>query len=181
MDSSINSYVASMPKTKGKKQHLKAEDLYAIVVWLEHPPNFASYFAVSNKTSIGKQTSKTIQFKAMAETLSNSSNGKFHLKPRQMRERFMTYKNRYLRAKAYEDSTGAGVTREGEENGIFTLNRKLEVMCPWYEKMKELFKGKANVTPLDTYDSTGGVDDDASSFEEAGDVNVKKKKISTRE
>ncbi|ETN18557.1 hypothetical protein PPTG_04132 [Phytophthora nicotianae INRA-310] len=138
-------------KNRGKasddasKSHLRIEDLYAIVTWLEHPPNFVKCFGTTGKPSVGKQSTKTSGFKEMDNTLFTSSKGKFSLKPHQMRNRFTTYKARYLRTKEYEDSTGAGVTTEDAAKGIHTLKQKLDLMCPWYEKMNDLF---------DSFDST---------------------------
>ncbi|ETN13038.1 hypothetical protein PPTG_09013 [Phytophthora nicotianae INRA-310] len=121
------------------KSHLRTEDLYAIVTWLEHPPNFVKCFGTTGKPSVGKQSTKTSGFKEMANTLFTSSKGKFNLKPHQMRNRFTTYKVRYLQDAA---------------KGIHTLKQKLDFMCPWYEKMNDLFGKKSNVTPLDSFDST---------------------------
>ncbi|KAG1701947.1 hypothetical protein DVH05_010437 [Phytophthora capsici] len=160
---------AKKTPVSGKKTHLRPEDFYSIVVWLEHAPNFAKCFGAIGKTSIGKQSSKTEGFKEMAALLASSSSGKFRLKPNQMRDRFTTYKNRYLRTKEYENSTGAGVTSEDQENGIFTLRQKLNAMCPWYENMDGLFGKKPNITPLDAYDSTQVDEDVAESVTEGNE------------
>ncbi|KAG1711497.1 hypothetical protein DVH05_008749 [Phytophthora capsici] len=135
-----------------KKQHLKTEHLLSVVTWLEHSPNFELCFGVARQTSVGKQSTKTAGFKAMVEAL--AKNTKFVLSPKQMRERFTTLKNRYLRAKAYEDSTGAGIYREDERNGIRTMSQKMASLCTCYDRMDKLFREKANVEPLDAFDST---------------------------
>ncbi|POM64535.1 Hypothetical protein PHPALM_19921 [Phytophthora palmivora] len=127
---------------------------YVPISWLKHTPNFEKCFGTTGKTSVGKQFTKTDGFKSMAAALGKSSKGKFDLKPLQMRSRFATYKTRYTRAKAYEETTGAGVTDEDEANGIYTLQQKLNSMCPWYDKMDGLFGKKSNVAPLDWFDST---------------------------
>ncbi|ETL80947.1 hypothetical protein L917_18607, partial [Phytophthora nicotianae] len=55
---------------------------------------------------------------------------RFDLKPQQMKDRFQTYRACYLKAKAYEASTGAGITAEDESAGVYTMDQKLENMCP---------------------------------------------------
>ncbi|KAG1711954.1 hypothetical protein DVH05_009194 [Phytophthora capsici] len=157
---------AKTMSVKASKTHLRVEDLHVIVGWLEHPPNFAKCFGKAGKTSIGKQSSKSEGFKEMAAALALSSNGKFRLKATQMRDRFATYKNRYIRTKEYESSTGAGVTAEDESNSIFTMKQKLEFMCPWYERMDALFGHKSNVTPLDAFDSSQEIGDVGASVPE---------------
>ncbi|KAG1686417.1 hypothetical protein DVH05_006619 [Phytophthora capsici] len=84
---------------KASKTHLHVEDVHA-VGWIEHPPNFAKRFDKVGKTSIGKQSSKSEGFKEMAAALASSSNGKFRLKTTQMRNRFATYKNHYIRTRS---------------------------------------------------------------------------------
>ncbi|ETI44261.1 hypothetical protein F443_11033 [Phytophthora nicotianae P1569] len=129
---------------KASKTHRRVEDLHAIVCWLEHPPNFTKCFDTTGKTSIGKQSSKSEGFKGMVAALASTSNGKCRLKPNQMRDRFAIYKNRYLRSKEHENTTGTGVTVEDKSYGIFTLTQKLDLMCSWYEWMGSLEKSRTS-------------------------------------
>ncbi|ETI33899.1 hypothetical protein F443_19470 [Phytophthora nicotianae P1569] len=48
---------------------------------------------------------------------------RFDLKPQQMKDRFQTYRACYLKAKAYEASTGAGITAEDESAGVYTMDQ----------------------------------------------------------
>ncbi|ETL90858.1 hypothetical protein L917_10546 [Phytophthora nicotianae] len=116
---------------KASKTHRRVEDLHAIVCWLEHLPNFTKCFDTTGKTSIGKQSSKSEGFKGMVAALASTSNGKCRLKPNQMRDRFAIYKNRYLRSKEHENTTGTGVTVEGKSYGIFTLTQKSDWGVHW--------------------------------------------------
>ncbi|ETP31972.1 hypothetical protein F442_19239 [Phytophthora nicotianae P10297] len=62
-----------------------------------------------------------------------------------MKDLFQTYRACYLKAKAYEASTGAGITAEDEAAGVYTMDQN---------KMDILFGAKTNVAPLSTFDST---------------------------
>ncbi|ETI47817.1 hypothetical protein F441_08063 [Phytophthora nicotianae CJ01A1] len=117
------------------KAHFMKEYLLALVLWLEHPPNFEKCFGMAKKTVVGqKQFSKSDGFRDLVAALKKSSKGRFDLKPQQMKDRIQTYRARYLKAKAYEASTGAGITAEDEAAGVNTMVQKLENMCPWYAK-----------------------------------------------
>ncbi|KAF1779374.1 hypothetical protein GQ600_17604 [Phytophthora cactorum] len=48
----------------------------------------------------------------------------------------------------YEASMGAGITPDDEAAGVYTMDQKLESMCPWYSKMDTLFGAKVNIDPL---------------------------------
>ncbi|EGZ15639.1 hypothetical protein PHYSODRAFT_333862 [Phytophthora sojae] len=90
------------------KEHLRKEDLLAIVLWLEHRPNFEKCFGVSKQTSVGKKpASKSDGFREMAAAL------------QRMKDRFQTYKARFMKAKEYEASTGAGITPDDEAAGVY--------------------------------------------------------------
>ncbi|POM60025.1 LOW QUALITY PROTEIN: hypothetical protein PHPALM_31166 [Phytophthora palmivora] len=110
------------------------------ISWLEHIPNFEKCFGTTGKTSVGKQSTKTDGFKAMAAAVGKSSKGKFDLKPLQMRSRFATYKTRYTRAKAYKETTGAGhQAKKGSTEVISMLHtyarmRNIYSMVPGQKK-----------------------------------------------
>ncbi|KAG6595780.1 uncharacterized protein IUM83_18217 [Phytophthora cinnamomi] len=129
------------------KEHLRKEDFLALILWLERPPNFEKCFGVAKKTSVEKkQSTQSDEFREIAVALKKSSNGRLDLSSHQMKDRFQTDKTRYMKAKEYDASTGAGITPEDEAAGVFTMPQKLEKMCAWYAKMDALFSTKANVS-----------------------------------
>lgn len=66
----------------------------------------------------------------------------------------MTWRKRFTRAKAWRADTGAGVTDKDKQVGIYSVESKLENMCPLFHRMNALIGSKANVTPLAIFDSS---------------------------
>ena len=90
------------------------------------------------------------------------------LTPKQMRERFRTYKLNYIKANKFSQSTGAGVTEADIERGIHTVEDKLDDICPYYEKMDNIFGNMPNVWPLCQWDTQDSDDDEPVNEADAG-------------
>ena len=137
------------PPPSTRAGHLQQEDYLTIASWLDNKANFKSCFGKTEKTTAGQsQLTKNNGFKLLADELKKRSKGRMVLTPKQMRERFRTYKLNYIKANKFSRSTGAGVTEADIERGIHTVEDKLDDICPYYEKMDNLFGSMPNVWPL---------------------------------
>ncbi|MBW0523379.1 hypothetical protein O181_063094, partial [Austropuccinia psidii MF-1] len=122
--------------------------------------------SISGSTSIGRPPSSKQQgFQLMAIEVNKKSRNRLNLSSCSIRDRWRTYKKKYMAAKKFENLTGAGITEEDESKGIKSMSEKLESMCPCYAEMDVLFGHKPNVTPIASYDSQekdsfNGDDDD---------------------
>jgi hypothetical protein len=74
---------------------------------------------------------------------------------RKLQQRFTTYKDRYQRAKDFENNTGAGLL---DTEGYESVAEKLDGICPCYDRMNALFGTKPNVVPMGMFDSTGSIE-----------------------
>ncbi|MBW0563948.1 hypothetical protein O181_103663 [Austropuccinia psidii MF-1] len=91
----------------------------------------------------------------MAIEVNKKSQNHLNLSSRSIRDQWKTYKKKYMAAKKFENSTGAGITEEDESKGIKSMSEKLESMCPFYAEMDFLFGHKPDFTPIASYDSQG--------------------------
>lgn len=60
----------------------------------------------------------------------------------------------FTRAKAWRADTVAGVTDKDKQVGTYSVEPKLENMCPLFHRMNALIGSKANVTPLAIFGSS---------------------------
>jgi len=141
--------------SESKKGHLTREDYERMVSWLEYPPNYAKCFGTPGRTGVGEAVGNAKKgFEELAEVLNKGSKGRLALTAKSMKERFTTFKSRYVKTKETSKRTGFGVKEEDVKKGIFTLERKLEIMCCCFSRMDALFGSKANVSPLVEYDQS---------------------------
>ncbi|MBW0515925.1 hypothetical protein O181_055640 [Austropuccinia psidii MF-1] len=146
--------------------HLKHTDYLTIINWLSVKSNFESYFGTNGSTSNGKHPpSNQHEFQLMAIEVNKKSQNCLSLSSSSIQDQWKTYKKRYMAAKKFKNSTGAGIMEEYESKGIKSMSEKLEIMCPCYSGIDVLFGHNPNVTPISSYDSQGkdslnGDDDD---------------------
>ncbi|MBW0588676.1 hypothetical protein O181_128391, partial [Austropuccinia psidii MF-1] len=115
--------------------------------------NFESCFGTSGSTSIGRPpSSKQHGFQLMAIEVNKKSHSRLKLSSSSIQDQWRTYKKKYMSAKKFENSTGAGLMEKDESKGIKSMSENLESMCPCYAEMGVLFGHKPNVTPISSYD-----------------------------
>ncbi|MBW0558567.1 hypothetical protein O181_098282 [Austropuccinia psidii MF-1] len=99
--------------------HLKHTDYLTIINWLSIKSNFESCFGTSGSTSIGRPpSSKQHGFQLMAIEVSKISQNHLNLSSSSIQDQWQTYKKKYMAAKKFENSTGAGLIEEYESKGI---------------------------------------------------------------
>lgn len=154
---SVNSVVKKEDKKSKDKAHLDQTDYMTIVSYLESPSNYDRRFG-AGKTKVGDIKTKAAAFEEMASIVNSRSQYRLHLDVTQMQSRFQTYKSRYMKAKGRMNQTGFGLTAE-EKNAGVTIAKKLDNMCPFFERMDMIFGKKANVEPAYAIDTTCITDD----------------------
>lgn len=152
--SGLRNDASNPPDSPTKSGHLKKEDHLLIINWLMIKTNYDAVFGTENSTKIGRPPkSKVNGYQLMAANLKNKTKGRMDLSPKQMMERFKNYRSKYRKAHMLSSSTGFGISQADQERGIRSVFEKLDSICPYYDKMDELFGQHANVTPTYCEDS----------------------------
>ncbi|KAA1101920.1 hypothetical protein PGT21_033103 [Puccinia graminis f. sp. tritici] len=147
--------------------HLKIEDYEIIIDWLRDKKNYVACFGDGKAPAIGRRPKAMINgYELMAIHLRNVSPTKINLTPRQMKDRFKSYKDKYKKAHTKSMSTGSGLTPADRKAGITTIEDKLENMCPLYAEMDEIFGNRPDVNPLFMADAEDEDDSSESSSED---------------
>ncbi|CAH7671396.1 hypothetical protein BY996DRAFT_6611128 [Phakopsora pachyrhizi] len=101
--------------------HLTTDDYSIICWWLSKPSNFSACFGQAGKTTIGRPpASKENGYARMAAEVNQKSKSGLNISSKQMKERFKTYKAKYVKAKKLSASTGFGISEEDQRNGILS-------------------------------------------------------------
>ena len=148
-------------KTAG---HLKKDNYLVIIDWLKNERNYNACFGSGKAPAVGRPAKGKINgFEMMAINLRNQSASKINLTPRQMKDWFNTYKDKYKKVHTKSISTGFGLTDKDRKVGITTIDEKLESMCPHYHAMNELMGHRAFVNPWYKVDAQADNDTTSSS------------------
>ncbi|CAH7674881.1 hypothetical protein PPACK8108_LOCUS9815 [Phakopsora pachyrhizi] len=131
---------------KNTSGHLTTEDYSIICMWLSKPSNFSACFG-------RPPASKENGYALMAAEVNRKSKSGLNISSKQMKERFKTYKAKYVKAKKLGDSTGFGVSEDDQSKGIITISQKLNNLCPCFEQMDVIFGSQPNITPPSVADT----------------------------
>ncbi|PLW17428.1 hypothetical protein PCASD_16359 [Puccinia coronata f. sp. avenae] len=150
----VSSQDSSSSQQDSTRQFTRA-DYEHVCFFLEDEENFKQIFGSGNQTSVGGvHLTRTQAFDQFAHYL-NLLILDVSVTGSQLRQRLDTYKNKYRKAKDFEQNTGAGIE---EQEGYSSLKQKLEAICPWYNQMDALFREKENITSMSCFDSTTGTE-----------------------
>ena len=150
--------------------HLKKEDYLIIIDWLKIERNYNACFGSGKAPPVGRPVKGKINgYEMMAINLRNQSPSKIDLTPRQMKDQFNTYKDKYKKTHTKSLSTGFGLTPEDRKAVIATIEDKLENMCPHYSAMNELMGHRAFVNPWYKADAQDDQESSESSGSESSD------------
>ncbi|KAL6569979.1 hypothetical protein OROMI_014493 [Orobanche minor] len=129
-----------------------SSEQYALILnFLEDPQNKAKIWGVPGKTDVGVAPPRKIEdWKELATIINSRFRSKFNL---DMADCWRTYMNKYTAAREKSSSTGFGVTDEDKKRNIHTVQAKLDMICPHYERMQALVSERANVTRAAIFDS----------------------------
>ncbi|KAL6533353.1 hypothetical protein OROMI_027465 [Orobanche minor] len=132
-----------------------SSEQYALILnFLEDPQNKAKIWGVPGKTEVGVAPPRKIEaWKELATIINSRFRGKFNLDHKSMADRWRTYMKKYIAAREKSSSTGFGVTDEDKKRNIHTVQAKMDMICPHYERMHALVGERANVTPAAVFDS----------------------------
>ncbi|EEY63902.1 uncharacterized protein PITG_02410 [Phytophthora infestans T30-4] len=131
------------------KVHLSREDYGLLVTWMEIPENFAAAHGTSNKTTVsrGPQKTKTQAFNELAVYLNThkKTSNLPTLTGANVQQRWRTYKTKKLQPtlKKSRTETGLGMPKKEMRHG-FSIQGKLDKLCPHFARMEKLFATKAN-------------------------------------
>ncbi|MBW0466337.1 hypothetical protein O181_006052 [Austropuccinia psidii MF-1] len=125
-------------------------DFANICTYIEDEVNYNHLFGKNTKTSIGeKLMTRTAAYELFAGYL-NSLNPGLELNGRHCAQRFSTYKKKYVMTRDWARQTGAGLNED--ELGM-TMSQKLDMMCPCFKRMDQIFGNKPNIESLNEFDS----------------------------
>ncbi|MBW0541908.1 hypothetical protein O181_081623 [Austropuccinia psidii MF-1] len=95
--------------------HLVRTDYLTIINRLSVKSNFESCFGTSGPTSIVRPlSSKQNGFQLMVIEVNKNSLNRLNLSSSSIQDQWRTYKKKYMAAKKFKNSTGAGITEEDE-------------------------------------------------------------------
>ncbi|KAI9986783.1 hypothetical protein PInf_025744 [Phytophthora infestans] len=159
------------------KVHLSREDYGLLVTWMEIPENFAAAHGTSNKTTVsrGPQKTKTQAFNELAVYLNThkKTSNLPTLTGANVQQRWRTYKTKKLQPtlKKSRTETGLGMPKKEMRHG-FSIQGKLDKLCPHFARMEKLFATKANARAPATLQlgSKHGEEDKENYFEEINSV-----------
>ncbi|CAH7684583.1 hypothetical protein BY996DRAFT_6520789 [Phakopsora pachyrhizi] len=91
-----------MPRPqKNTSGHLTTEDYSIICMWLSKPSNFSACFGQAGKTTVGRPpASKQNGYALMAAEVNRKSKSGLNISSKQMKERFKTYKAKYVKVQS---------------------------------------------------------------------------------
>lgn len=146
-------------ETLKKGPPLERPDYLNIIAYLSEPSKYNTLFGGGKKTLVTGQsmniTNSWSLFSAYIQELYNQRhpNKPIKLTGCNLQQGFVRYRQQYVAAKHFPNSTGSGTSHEDERRGIYTYEQKLESLCPCYSEMDNLFGEKANVTAMAEWDS----------------------------
>ncbi|KAI9984579.1 hypothetical protein PInf_005939 [Phytophthora infestans] len=132
------------------KVHLSKEDCGLLVTWMEIPENFAAAHGTSKKTTVsrGSQKTKTQAFNELAVYLNThtKTSNLPTLTGANVQQRWRTCKTKKFQPtlKKSRTETGLKMSKKEMRQG-FSIQGKLDKLCPHFARMEKLFATKANV------------------------------------
>ncbi|EEY55805.1 uncharacterized protein PITG_09788 [Phytophthora infestans T30-4] len=132
------------------KVHLSKEDYGLLVTWMEIPENFAAAHGTSKKTTVsrGSQKTKTQAFNELAVYLNThtKTSNLPTLTGANVQQRWRTYKTKKFQPtlKKSRTETGLGMSKKEMRQG-FSIQGKLDKLCPHFARMEKLFATRDNV------------------------------------
>ena len=155
--------------SKGRGNQSTYQQRFAILTWFEIPANFLRYVGKLSTTfkgtKAGSALSKEGCYKDIADTVNQSCGTDWT--PEACKGRVRAYLKLYKDTNsAYKNVNGAKFTLSASDIkvGITTIEKKLDKMCPCYQRMDNLFGGRQNVNPT-TITEQCASDDELSSNE----------------
>lgn len=131
-----------------------------IIKYLSNPNNYNILFGAGKKTEVkGQSLGSTGSWNVFATQINflynqRTKSNLIGLHSNTLWQHFIRYRRSYAVAKRARMSTGSGCTDQDQSKGINTTVIKDKSSCPSFEEMDALFGEKADITVLDTMDST---------------------------
>ncbi|MBW0513564.1 hypothetical protein O181_053279 [Austropuccinia psidii MF-1] len=142
---------AKKPKRAKKKTNCDSNpnfterDFANICTYIEDEVNYNHLFGKNTKTSIGERLmTRTAEYELFTGYLSSLNPG-LELNGQHCAQSFSTYKKKYVMARDW-----AGLNKD--ELGM-TMSQKLDMMCPCFKQMDQIFGNKPNIKNLNEFDS----------------------------
>lgn len=143
----------------------------AIIQWLRNRDNFGLITGNAGQGSVvaGVKRKKSDAYKSLASAVNRACNSDWSLQ--RTKSRYESYYKQYKDAKRASMQTGFGCSSEDMNNGIVTIEMKLNELCPFFPEMDGLFGDRQNIVPSAVSETGLSEDDDAadSSSSEEGD------------
>ncbi|MBW0561706.1 hypothetical protein O181_101421 [Austropuccinia psidii MF-1] len=141
----------SVIKKRDSNPNFTIKDYKNVCNYLENEDNYNRLFGKTTKMNVGERLmTRKAAYKLFAGHL-NSLNLGLALTGRHCEQRFSNYKKKNLATRMWAANTGAGLSEE--EMGM-TIQKKLETMCPCYERMNQIFVSKPNVIAFNELNTT---------------------------
>ncbi|KAG9398568.1 hypothetical protein AC1031_014349 [Aphanomyces cochlioides] len=140
-----------MDQTTPSKRLTSLEERYAIVTFLRIPENFRIMTGSAAKDKFvqgGQKLTKGHGYQMLAEYVNEVIAGATWT-PREAKSRYDSFKKAYQNAVQWQgaNSSDRGLTQKDYKKKIFTVQAKIERICPLFEEMDSLFGRRPNIRP----------------------------------
>ncbi|KAI9917817.1 hypothetical protein PsorP6_012612 [Peronosclerospora sorghi] len=139
-----------------------------MIPWLENKANFAlikGSAAQGQRLTSGKKLRKLDGYRALAQYVNRKVPGT-DWDEKAGKSRYESYLATYKKTRAKSNTTGFGLTDADRRSDRHTIDAKLDFMCPFFNRMDNLFGSRQNVNP--TYISALGLPVDDGTFGGSG-------------
>ncbi|KAJ1560061.1 hypothetical protein HK096_010165 [Nowakowskiella sp. JEL0078] len=143
-----------LPKKQSTSGHTLNAQCAVMINWLNVIGNFQLITRSAGMTTavvLGKKLRKIDAYKLLAAHINETVSSDWSLG--MVKNRYSEYLKVYKEAKRDSLKSGFGLTEIDFNNGITTIAGKMNSMCPYWEKMDQLFGQCQNMNPASVLDA----------------------------
>ncbi|KAH9473698.1 hypothetical protein MJO29_000761 [Puccinia striiformis f. sp. tritici] len=148
---------STVPKTKKKKSILWDRDgvnggpssIEIILRWITTGKNYTKWRGDKEE---GKSK---VRLLTEINKLMNKC-GIFHREAKGIRQKIGELQKSYNKARDFLKNTGEGILAEDEENGVYTVEQKIQEECPYWDQLDPIMGDRSVTQPLHVRSTIGG-------------------------